>query len=349
MSGAKAVAIQINSPGGSAVQSMLIYKRIRALAAEKDLKVYVFAEDVAASGGYLLACAGDEIYADPSSIVGSIGVITATFGVNELINQASACSAASTPRAKARTRSIRFSPRSRRTSSGSRRSSATCMQSFIDLVKARRGAKLEKADDQSVHRRVLVRQEGARVRPDRRPLRPSQQDARGLRRRRASQAGDAVDLVVSPQAERVCRERRFRASACLPAGLPPISSRRSKRARSGRVSDFSHAATPHLRRRRRGALPRRTLVSRRCSGASRPSCAPPRRRSSSASGRASCRWSSDPATGVYRPKRTAQARTRGINAPAIVIPFGSYGRARPGHPRLSLCPEIRGCPAQGRA
>ena len=55
MSGAKAVAIQINSPGGSAVQSMLIYKRIRALAAEKDLKVYVFAEDVAASGGYLLA------------------------------------------------------------------------------------------------------------------------------------------------------------------------------------------------------------------------------------------------------------------------------------------------------
>ena len=87
MRGAKAVAIQINSPGGSAVQSMLIYKRVRALAAEKDLKVYVFAEDVAASGGYLLACAGDEIYADPSSIVGSIGVITATFGVNELINR----------------------------------------------------------------------------------------------------------------------------------------------------------------------------------------------------------------------------------------------------------------------
>ena len=64
---------------------MLIYKRIRALAAEKGLKVYVFAEDVAASGGYLLALAGDEIYADPSSIVGSIGVITATFGLNELI------------------------------------------------------------------------------------------------------------------------------------------------------------------------------------------------------------------------------------------------------------------------
>src|SRR5262245_55912705 len=84
MRGAKAVAIQINSPGGSAVQSMLIYRRIRALAAEKGLKVYVFAEDVAASGGYLLAVAGDEIYADPSSIIGSIGVVTATFGFNEL-------------------------------------------------------------------------------------------------------------------------------------------------------------------------------------------------------------------------------------------------------------------------
>jgi signal peptide peptidase SppA len=87
MRGAKAVAIQINSPGGSAVQSVLIFKRIRALAKEKNLKVYVFAEDVAASGGYLLALAGDEIYADPSSIVGSIGVVTATFGFNELINK----------------------------------------------------------------------------------------------------------------------------------------------------------------------------------------------------------------------------------------------------------------------
>src|SRR5215470_9492751 len=70
MRGAKAVAIQINSPGGSPVQSVLIYKRIRALAAEKNLRVYVFAEDVAASGGYLLSLAGDEIYADASSIVG---------------------------------------------------------------------------------------------------------------------------------------------------------------------------------------------------------------------------------------------------------------------------------------
>lgn len=87
MRGAKAVAIQINSPGGSPVQSTLIYKRVRALADEKDIKVYVFAEDVAASGGYMLALAGDEIYADESSIVGSIGVISATFGFPGLMEK----------------------------------------------------------------------------------------------------------------------------------------------------------------------------------------------------------------------------------------------------------------------
>ena len=84
---AKAIAIQINSPGGSAVQSMLIYRRIRDLADEKGLPVYVFAEDVAASGGYLIALAGDEIYVDASSIVGSIGVVAATFGFDKAIKR----------------------------------------------------------------------------------------------------------------------------------------------------------------------------------------------------------------------------------------------------------------------
>jgi signal peptide peptidase SppA len=78
--GIAAVAIQINSPGGSAVQSALIQTRVRALAAEHKVPVLVFCEDVAASGGYWLACAGDEIYADASSVVGSIGVISAGFG-----------------------------------------------------------------------------------------------------------------------------------------------------------------------------------------------------------------------------------------------------------------------------
>jgi ClpP class serine protease len=85
MSKLPAVAIVVNSPGGSAVQSSLIFKRIRQLAEEHKKKVYVFCEDVAASGGYYLAVAGDEIYADASSIVGSIGVIFASFGLDKAI------------------------------------------------------------------------------------------------------------------------------------------------------------------------------------------------------------------------------------------------------------------------
>lgn len=85
--GVKAVALIINSPGGSPVQSSLIYKRIRALAEEKELPVYAFAEDVAASGGYMIACAADEIYADESSVVGSIGVVSAGFGFTGLIEK----------------------------------------------------------------------------------------------------------------------------------------------------------------------------------------------------------------------------------------------------------------------
>ncbi|TIV64512.1 MAG: S49 family peptidase, partial [Mesorhizobium sp.] len=84
---APAVAISINSPGGSPVQSRLIFKRIRDLAAEKNKKVLVFVEDVAASGGYMIAVAGDEIFADPSSIVGSIGVVSASFGFPELMKK----------------------------------------------------------------------------------------------------------------------------------------------------------------------------------------------------------------------------------------------------------------------
>ncbi|CUH52577.1 S49 family peptidase [Shimia marina] len=82
-----AVALQINSPGGSPVQSSLIGSRIRRLAAEKGIPVLAFVEDVAASGGYWLATAADEIYADESSVVGSIGVISAGFGANVLLSR----------------------------------------------------------------------------------------------------------------------------------------------------------------------------------------------------------------------------------------------------------------------
>lgn len=84
---AKAVAIAINSPGGSPVQSALITKRIRALAKEHEKPVFTFIEDVGASGGYMLALAGDEIYADENSVVGSIGVVSAGFGFKKLIDK----------------------------------------------------------------------------------------------------------------------------------------------------------------------------------------------------------------------------------------------------------------------
>jgi signal peptide peptidase SppA len=87
MRNAKAVALLINSPGGSAVQSHLIFQRIRALAAEKNLRVFAAVEDVAASGGYMMACSADEIVCDPASIVGSIGVIGASFGFTEAIRK----------------------------------------------------------------------------------------------------------------------------------------------------------------------------------------------------------------------------------------------------------------------
>ncbi|MDB5604976.1 MAG: family peptidase, partial [Bradyrhizobium sp.] len=87
MRNANAVALVINSPGGSPVQSRQIYLRIRQLAAEKKLPVLVFVEDVAASGGYMIACAGDEIFCDPSSILGSIGVVGGSFGFQELIKK----------------------------------------------------------------------------------------------------------------------------------------------------------------------------------------------------------------------------------------------------------------------
>lgn len=87
MRGVAAVALSINSPGGSPVQSALLYRRIRQLAEEKGIPVFAFAEDVAASGGYWLALAGDEIYAEEASVLGSIGVVSAGFGFNELLRR----------------------------------------------------------------------------------------------------------------------------------------------------------------------------------------------------------------------------------------------------------------------
>lgn len=87
MKDAPVVAISLNSPGGSPVQSRMIFNRIRQLSEEKNKKVLIFVEDVAASGGYMIALAGDEIIADPTSIVGSIGVVSGGFGFPEMLKK----------------------------------------------------------------------------------------------------------------------------------------------------------------------------------------------------------------------------------------------------------------------
>lgn len=144
MEDAPVVALSINSPGGSPVQSRLICERIRALAAEKDKTVLVFCEDVAASGGYMIACGGDEIFADPASIVGSIGVISAGFGftgamerlgVERRIKTAGASKVLADP----------FSVETKAQRDRMERLLEGVHRQFIALVKDRRGDKL-KAD-----------------------------------------------------------------------------------------------------------------------------------------------------------------------------------------------------------
>ncbi|GAB4225667.1 MAG: S49 family peptidase [Methyloligellaceae bacterium] len=146
MKGAQAVAIQVNSPGGSPVQSMLIYNRIRALATEKNLPVYVFAEDVAASGGYLIALAGDEIYADPSSVVGSIGVVSAGFGFHKLIEKIGVERRVYTA-GERKVMLDPFQPEKEDDVERLKSLQEDVHETFIDLVKERRGRRIERAGD----------------------------------------------------------------------------------------------------------------------------------------------------------------------------------------------------------
>lgn len=135
------VAVLINSPGGSPVQSHLIYKRIRQLAGEHGKRVYVFCEDVAASGGYFLAIAGDEIYADPSSIVGSIGVVSAGFGFDKAIEKLGIDRRVYTA---GRSKAILdpFKPEKAEDIARLRELQIDIHDTFIGLVKERRGARL---------------------------------------------------------------------------------------------------------------------------------------------------------------------------------------------------------------
>ncbi len=140
-----AVALVINSPGGSAVQSSLIAARIRRLAVEKNVPVHAFVEDVAASGGYWLACAADHIWVDPSSIVGSIGVIFASFGFPELLARQGVERRVVTA-GRSKSFADPFLPQKPEDVDRLRALQAPIHQAFIDHVKARRGVRLADAD-----------------------------------------------------------------------------------------------------------------------------------------------------------------------------------------------------------
>ncbi|MFP5075964.1 S49 family peptidase [Rhizobium sp. YIM 134829] len=141
---APAVALSINSPGGSPVQSRLIFRRIRDLAEEKNKRVLVFVEDVAASGGYMIAIAGDEIFVDPSSIVGSIGVVSGGFGFPELLDKIGVERRVYTS-GENKVMLDPFQPEKQDDIAYLKTLQQEIHATFIDMVKGRRGTKL--ADD----------------------------------------------------------------------------------------------------------------------------------------------------------------------------------------------------------
>ena len=145
-SGLKAVALAINCPGGSPVQSSLIGARIRRLADEKKVPVFAFCADVAASGGYWLACAADEIWADGCSILGSIGVVSAGFGFTEAIGKLGVERRVHTA-GKSKSLLDPFQPEKPEDLERLHRIQEGIHSRFIDWVKSRRGSKLPEGAD----------------------------------------------------------------------------------------------------------------------------------------------------------------------------------------------------------
>ena len=142
----KAVALVVNSPGGSAAQSSLIAARVRRLSEERKVAVHAFVEDVAASGGYWLACAADDIWVDPNSIVGSIGVIFSGFGFPELLSR---WGVERRVHAAGRSKSMLdpFRPEKPEDIEKLKAWQEQIHESFIDHVKSRRGDRLEGGDE----------------------------------------------------------------------------------------------------------------------------------------------------------------------------------------------------------
>jgi signal peptide peptidase SppA len=141
-----AVALLVNSPGGSAVQSSLIAARIRRMADEKKVPVHAFVEDVAASGGYWLACAADDIWVDDSSIVGSIGVIFASFGFPDLMARQGVERRVVTA-GKSKSFADPFLPQKAEDVERLKALQTPIHQAFIDHVKRSRGTRLNETAD----------------------------------------------------------------------------------------------------------------------------------------------------------------------------------------------------------
>ena len=141
-----AVALEINSPGGSPVQSALIGARIRRLAEEKEIPVLAFVEDVAASGGYWLAAAADEIYADHSSVVGSIGVISAGFGAHVFLSRQGIERRVHTA-GESKSMMDPFRPEKEEDVARLKRLLGQIHNNFINHVESRRGDKLDKSEE----------------------------------------------------------------------------------------------------------------------------------------------------------------------------------------------------------
>jgi len=144
--GAKAIAINVNSPGGSPVQSELIYTRIKELSVEKKIPVFTFAQDVAASGGYFILLAGEEIFAHNASIVGSIGVISAGFGFEDLIKK---IGVERRIYAQGKNKAVLdpFSPENPESIEILKSAQRDVFESFKDLVRQNRKEKLKESDD----------------------------------------------------------------------------------------------------------------------------------------------------------------------------------------------------------
>ena len=233
---APAVAISINSPGGSPVQSRLIYKRIRDLAAEKNKKVLVFVEDVAASGGYMIAVAGDEIIADPSSIVGSIGVVSASFGFPELMKKIGVERRVHTA---GQNKAVLdpFKPEKKEDVERLKALQLEVHDTFIDLVKERRGAKL--IDDPDLFTGLFWT---GRTRPGARPGRRARRHALGaegpLRRQDAAEADHASRAACSAAARPVRVARRLFGARYCRRRPSAGCSMRPKSARCGAASAF---------------------------------------------------------------------------------------------------------------